>query len=136
MAKRNPSTRSLANLKPFKKGQSGNPGGRPKSHREITQLALEGSEHAIRRLIALTSSKDERVALSACIAVLDRGIGKPVQTVAGDAANPIAMGGKIEMVVVDPKPTIDRPPEETREQWIARRTKELGLGAANQERPN
>jgi hypothetical protein len=129
-----PSSRSLANLKPFKKGQSGNPGGRPQSAREVTALALENSEQAIRRLIALMSSKDERVALSACIAVLDRGIGKPVQTVVGDAANPIAMGGKIEMVVVDPKPTIDRPPEETREQWLERRTRELGVSAGG--RPN
>ena len=131
MANRTPRT---ANLKPFKKGQSGNPGGRRKSHREITALALENSERAIRRLVELMASKDERVALSACIAVLDRGIGKPVQAVVGDAENPIAMGGKIEMVIVDPKPTIDRPPEETREQWLERRARELGVPASG--RPN
>jgi hypothetical protein len=38
------------------------------------------------------------------------------------------------MVIVDPKPTIDRPPEETREEWLARRTKELGVPAGG--RPN
>jgi hypothetical protein len=57
-----------------------------------------------------------------------------VQTVAGDAANPIAMGGKVEVHIVDPKPTIDRPPEETREDWLARRTRELGVPASG--RPN
>jgi hypothetical protein len=134
MAKRTPSSRSLANLKPFKKGQSGNPGGRSKTTREIAQLALEGSERAIRRLIELIDSRDERVALSAAIAVLDRGCGKPVQAIIGDPANPVSHSAKIEMVVVDPKPTIDRPPEETREQWLARRAQELGVPASG--RPN
>ena len=32
--------------------------------------------------------------------------------------------------------TIDRPPDETREQWLARRSRELGLGASIQGRPN
>jgi hypothetical protein len=126
MANRNPKT---ANLKPWKKGQSGNPGGRTKTSREITQLALEGSKKAIKRLLQLVDSKDERVALSAAIAVLDRGCGKPTQVMqhAGDPENPLQSGAKIEMVIVDPKPTIDRPPEETREQWLARRARELGV---------
>jgi hypothetical protein len=38
------------------------------------------------------------------------------------------------MVIVDPKRTIDRPPEETREEWLARRARELG--ASIQGRPN
>jgi hypothetical protein len=55
---------------------------------------------------------------------------------AGDPESPLQAGAKIEMVIVDPKPTIDRPPEETREQWLARRARELGLGAPIDGRPN
>jgi hypothetical protein len=126
MANKNPKT---AHLKRWKKGQSGNPGGRPRKLRDVTELALEASPKAINRLIKLVDSKDERVALAAAQAVLDRAIGKPVQAIIGDAAQNPLRPNSIELVVVDPKPTIDRLPEDTREQWLARRARELGLGA-------
>jgi hypothetical protein len=66
--------------------------------------------------------------------LLDRGWGKAPQAIVGDPANPLCPSTKIEMVIVDPKPTIDHPPEETREQWLARRTRELGTSI--QGRPN
>jgi hypothetical protein len=131
MANKNPKTAHLTKWQP---GQSGNPGGRPRKLRDVTELALEASPKAIQRLIKLVDSKDERVALAAAQAVLDRAIGKPSQAIVGDPANPVCSSAKIEMVIVDPKPTIDRPPEETREEWLARRATELS--ASIQGRPN
>jgi hypothetical protein len=68
-------------LKPWKPGASGNPGGRPKMDPAIMQTLLAGSAGAAARLVELTRSKDERVALLASQAVLDRVYGKPTQQV-------------------------------------------------------
>lgn len=71
----------IANLKPFKPGQSGNPSGRPKKDRDLTLLAKDESEKALKVLIKLMGSDDDRVALQAAQAILDRAVGKPRQTV-------------------------------------------------------
>ena len=47
----------------FKPGESGNPGGRTASFAECQRLAREASSDAMRRLIELMASPDERVAL-------------------------------------------------------------------------
>jgi hypothetical protein len=61
----------------FKPGQSGNPGGRTASFAECQRLAREASPDAMRRLIELIRSSDERVALMAADKVLERAWGKP-----------------------------------------------------------
>ncbi len=73
--------KSLANLKKFQKGVSGNPAGRAKKVKEIDALAKKNSEKALRKLVALIDSNDDRVALSAAQAILDRAVGKPKQSV-------------------------------------------------------
>lgn len=65
---------------PFQKGTSGNPTGRPKVAAEVRELAREHGPAAIVRLVELMSSKDEMVAIAACRAILDRGYGKPEQS--------------------------------------------------------
>lgn len=65
----------------WKRGQSGNPGGRPKVVAEIRELARQHGYEAIRRLVALMHSKNESVAVRACEALLDRGYGRTVQGV-------------------------------------------------------
>lgn len=69
------------NLKPFKKGQSGNPSGRPKKVKEIAAVADKHGVAAIEKLAKLIDSPDDRVALAAAQAVLDRAVGKPKQSV-------------------------------------------------------
>ena len=63
--------------RPFRPGQSGNPGGRPKSNEHVRNIARSNSVRAIKRLIELMESDDERVAFTASKEVLDRAFGKP-----------------------------------------------------------
>jgi hypothetical protein len=76
----------LANLTPWKPGQTGNPSGRP---RGLERLAREHTEEALSVLVNSMRSNDERIALTAAGLILDRGWGKPVQAISGgdDAAS-------------------------------------------------
>jgi hypothetical protein len=56
-----------------------NPGGRPAVAKHVQALARAHTEVAIRRIVELIGSDDEKVALAAAEALLDRGFGKPVQ---------------------------------------------------------
>jgi hypothetical protein len=68
-------------VKVWKPGVSGNPQGRRKMDPEIMETLQAGSAAAAARLVELTRSKDERVALLASQAVLDRVYGKPTQAI-------------------------------------------------------
>ncbi len=58
-------------------GQSGNPSGQSGEYGKAIRLARQAAPDAVRRLIELTQSADERVAAVACNAILDRAFGKP-----------------------------------------------------------
>ena len=68
------------------KGVSGNPGGRPKGASEVRELARSHAPAAIARLRQLIDCKDPSVAVSAAKAMLDRGYGKPEQSITTDGS--------------------------------------------------
>ena len=61
----------------FKRGESGNPGGRTVAYAECRRLCREASQRAAERLVELIESADERIALMAADKVLERAWGKP-----------------------------------------------------------
>jgi Family of unknown function (DUF5681) len=73
----------------WKKGQSGNPGGRPRLEGEIRRLAQSHGKRAIRRLAQLLKSENERVAVTAAQILLDRGFGKAPQAITGPDGGPL-----------------------------------------------
>ncbi len=54
-----------------------------KATAEIRAAAQVHGPAALKKLVALTKSEDEKVVLSACNSILDRGYGRPVQAVSG-----------------------------------------------------
>jgi hypothetical protein len=61
---------------PFRKGQSGNPGGRPKELADIKELARSHTAEAVERLAHWMRSDDARASVAAATALLDRAWGK------------------------------------------------------------
>ena len=69
--------------KPFQKGHSGNPGGRPKLPWSIVELARDNTPSAMHTLIEIHEDKNAppSARVAAAEAVLDRGWGRPTQVV-------------------------------------------------------
>ena len=69
--------------RPFKPGQSGNPGGRPRVLRDVQELAREKSPEAIETLsnIMHDTKAPSAARVAAANALLDRGYGKPTQPI-------------------------------------------------------
>lgn len=64
------------------KGQSGNPGGRRKGEYQVKDLAREFTQEAVRRLaFIMRQDEDLKAAVAATNSLLDRGWGKPAQSV-------------------------------------------------------
>ena len=71
----------MSNRGRWKKGQSGNPGGRPKDDVRLRELAQERTEAALDTLTQIMNSAKAPPAarVSAACAILDRGWGRPCQ---------------------------------------------------------
>jgi hypothetical protein len=72
------------NLKPFGKGKSGNPGGRPAIPQEVKDMARAASLEAIERAVYWMRSDDSAASLKAAQLLLERAYGKPTQPIDGD----------------------------------------------------
>ena len=78
----------------FRKGQSGNPGGRPKVLGEVQELARQYAPKAIVELARLAlKAKSETARIAAIRELLDRGYGRPRQAieVSVPADNPLQL---------------------------------------------
>lgn len=71
----------------FQKGQSGNPGGRPAVVRELRDLARAHTAEALQTLVEVMSDPGTSPAarVAAACALLDRGFGKPAQSLTLEA---------------------------------------------------
>jgi hypothetical protein len=74
----------------FKPGISGNPGGRPKGHGEIRELARAHTMTALQALVEIAErGENESARVAAANAILDRGWGKAAVPVADSGAPPV-----------------------------------------------
>lgn len=70
---------------PFKPGQSGNPGGKPRELASIQALARKHDRAAVEKLAHLMEHAESQKDQASCaIALLDRGHGRPAQFSTGD----------------------------------------------------
>jgi len=95
----------------FKKGKSGNPGGRPKekAFRDAMRLVLNEEDSASKKKkLRVIAEKVVEEAMKgepwACTMVADRMDGKPAQAIVGDSeADPVKAIQEIRRVIVYPK---------------------------------
>jgi hypothetical protein len=71
------------------KGQSGNPGGRPSGLGEIREIARQHTDGAIETLVRVMGDKEASPSaqVAAASALLDRGWGRPAQTIDANINN-------------------------------------------------
>jgi hypothetical protein len=80
----------------FKKGQSGNPGGRPKGQTEVKALISAKHPDLIARLFAIALHGEEKASVSAIKELLDRSLGKPTQAI--DVSGSLGLPAVVEFV--------------------------------------
>jgi hypothetical protein len=78
--------RNITGLRPWRKGESGNPSGRPKG---IEARAREHTDQALETLVRALDDPDRRIAITAAGILLDRGWGRCKQTIQNDPENPV-----------------------------------------------
>lgn len=83
----------------WSKGQSGNPGGRPREIGELRALARERTVEALETLTEIMADEKAPPAarVSAACAILDRGFGRPAQAVALTNSDGVALNDEAEI---------------------------------------
>lgn len=88
--------------RPFEPGKSGNPGGRPKKTQEDLDLIAackEKTREALETLLEVMRTGNEKNRITAAIAIIERGHGKPIQQTETQHSGNI--DSRIEWVIVD-----------------------------------
>ena len=86
---------------PFKPGQSGNPNGRPRVRlpdgRSLSDVAKEHTPAALRALVSILRDKQSPAAarVQAATALLDRGWGRPHQSVSAELTGTMSMADQV-----------------------------------------
>lgn len=90
--------------KPFQKGKSGNPGGRPPKTQEERTLEDACRSKSMEALAVIeeimVNGQNERNRITAALAIIERGHGKPVQpaTLSGPNGAPLETVTRVELV--------------------------------------
>lgn len=83
----------------FEKGQSGNPEGRRSEDRKVKLLARQHTESAIKKLAKwMNSNDDPKASITAACALLDRGYGRPKQTVEATVVKRIVNESRVQRI--------------------------------------
>ena len=104
--KKPPTGRNRGPGRPFPPGVSGNPGGRPKSVKEVQELASMYTVEAVEALVTtmrrcqgivteegISVASDWKEVRQAAVAILNRACGMPSQPIAGVPGAPVAITG-------------------------------------------
>jgi hypothetical protein len=100
----------------FQPGVSGNPGGRRKhtmeelrAMKDVRTAAKEYTLEAIKTLVEIMRDTEcgRQARIMAANSLLDRGHGKPTQTIAGDPDKPLTLMQIVEVALSKPKPLPD-----------------------------
>ena len=75
--------------RPFEKGVSGNPGGRPKESEDLKALARSYTTEAVERLAYWLRSDNPKASVAAASILLDRAYGKATQALSVEGDTPL-----------------------------------------------
>ena len=91
--------RSLANLRKFQPGQSGNPRGRPKKDIDLAALAQKHAQQAVLTLVEVMTNTESppSARVSAAGEILDRGFGRAPQSL--DVEHKLSLGEEFEAFI-------------------------------------
>lgn len=89
--------------RPFPKGVSGNPGGRPKTDPEVKAILKAAAPDAARRLVEMMYSDNPKIAMWAITDILDRTQGKAIQAqdINMDVSGFVDVGTQVRSILLE-----------------------------------
>ena len=87
----------------FKRGQSGNPGGRPRMAFDVREMAQAYTKTALATLVDCMKNEDGAVRVAAARVVLERGWGRPIQSIEADVKTSAQPGAIARTLTIQEK---------------------------------